>query len=284
MAFNYQTLKRIRNDAIQVGQIQTANFEDNAIHTEQIAGGAVTSAKLASNAVSLPANTVTGTLPTSKGGTGRTSTGGNNQILAVNSANNGLEFKQHGLQGMSVYTSSTTWTKPAGVRFVKVLVTASGGGGSGHGESGGAGGHAQEIINVTNVSSVSVTVGGEGGGTYYSGAGGNANSASFGNYCSASGGRGANRNNQHSGGVGGNGSGGNINVYGGGGRPHHTYSSCGGDSFWGGPVPAGHPQGGQFSWNHRSHAAYGAGGSGGYFHGNRGANGRRGCVVIYNYY
>ena len=65
MAFDYQTLKRIRNDAIQTGQVQTANFADNAIHTEQIASGAITSAKLASSAVNLAGNTVTCLLYTS---------------------------------------------------------------------------------------------------------------------------------------------------------------------------------------------------------------------------
>lgn len=284
MAFNYQTLKRIRNDAIQTGQVLLANIQDNAIHSSKVASGAVTSDKIATSAVNLAASTVTGTTPISKGGTSRTSVGGAYQILGVNSANNGLEFKTHGIQGMNVFTGSGTWTRPSGVRYIKVMVQGAGGGGSGHGESGAAGGHAQEVINVTSVSSVYVTVGGGGGGTYYSGAGGNGNTSSFGNYCSASGGAGANRNNQHSGGVGGVGSGGNINVYGGGGRPHHTYSSCGGDSFWGGPTAAGHPQGGQFSYNHRAHAAYGSGGSGGYFHGNRGADARPGMVVVYNYY
>ena len=116
------------------------------------------------------------------------------------------------------------------------------------------------------------------------GAGGNAGGTSFGNYCSASGGYGANRNNQHSGGLGGVGSGGTLNIYGGGGQPHHTRSSVGGQNFWGGAVAAGHPQGGHFSHRHESHASPGAGGSGGYFTGHRGANGRNGMVVVVMYY
>ena len=47
---------------------------------------------------------------------------------------------------------------------------------------------------------------------------------SFGGYCSASGGYGANCSQQHAGGVGGNGSGGNLNVYGGGGDGHGSFT------------------------------------------------------------
>jgi hypothetical protein len=187
------------------------------------------------------------------------------------------------ITSMQVFTGSGTWTKPAGVRFIKVQVVGGGGGGSGHGESGGAGGYSERVIDVQSVTSVSVTIAGEVNGTYYSGAGDNGNGSSFGSYCSASGGYGANRNNQHSGGLGGVGSGGNLNIYGGGGQSHHNYSSVGGSSFFGGAVAAGHPQGGNFSHNHQSHSAPGSGGSGGYFNGHRGSNGRPGMVVVTHY-
>ena len=184
------------------------------------------------------------------------------------------------ITSMQVFTSSGTWNKPSGVKYIKVQVVGGGGGGSGHGESGGAGGYSEEVINVTGISSVSVSVSGQSNGTYYRGAGQNGGGSSFGSYLSASGGYGANRNNQHSGGLGGNGSSGNLNIYGGGGQAHHSYSSEGGRSFWGGAVAAGHPQGGHFSHNHQNHSAPGSGGSGGYFNGHRGSNGRPGMVVI----
>ncbi|UYA57524.1 collagen-like protein [Synechococcus phage S-CREM1] len=183
-----------------------------------------------------------------------------------------------------VFTSSGTWTKPAGVRFIHVRVQGGGGGGSGHAESGGAGGYSERIIDVTAVTSVAVTVSGEAGGTYYSGAGGNGGTSSFGSYCSASGGFGANRNNQHSGGLAGVGSGGDLNIYGGGGESHHGRGgNVGGTSHFGGSVAAGHPQGGNFSHNHQSHSAPGSGGAGAHYHSHLGSNGRPGLVVVTHY-
>jgi hypothetical protein len=284
MAFSYQTLKRITGTAIVDDTLTGADLADGLVSNQKIVGANVTSAKIDTNAVNMGSNVVTGTTPTSKGGTGRTTVGSANQLFTVNSSGNGTTFSNHGIYGMSVYTGGGTWSKPSGVRYVKVQVQGAGGGGSGHGESGGSGGYSERIIDVTGVNSVSIGVGGAGSGTYYSGAGGNSSGSSFGNYCSASGGYGANRNNQHSGGLGGVGSGGTLNIYGGGGQPHHTRSSVGGQNFWGGAVAAGHPQGGHFSHRHESHASPGAGGSGGYFTGHRGANGRNGMVVVVMYY
>ena len=283
MAFDYQLLKKITNASIVDSGVQNADFDDLSITTDKIADGDIGSAKLGTGSVQLNATTVTGTLPISKGGTGRTTIGSAYQ-LAIRDSGGNISFANSGLASMNVYRSNGTWSKPSGVRYIKVCVVGSGGGGSGHGESGGAGGYAEEIIDVTSVNSVTVTIGGAAGGTYYSGRGGNGGASSFGSYVSAGGGYGANRNNQHSGGLGGVGSGGNLNIYGGGGQPHHTRSSPGGPGFWGGPTAAGHPQGGQFTYNHRNHAAPGSGGSGGYFYGNRGANTVTGMVVVYNYY
>ena len=183
-----------------------------------------------------------------------------------------------------VFTSSGTWTKPGNIRFIHVKVQGGGGGGSGHGECGGAGGYSERIINVQSITSVPVTVAGEVNGTYYSGPGDNGGSSSFGSYCSASGGFGANRNNQHSGGLAGVGSGGDLNIYGGGGDSHHGRgANLGGTSHHGGAVAAGHPQGGNFSHNHQSHSAPGSGGSGAHYHGHRGSNGRPGLVVVTHY-
>mgnify|MGYP001206935150 FL=1 len=191
-----------------------------------------------------------------------------------------------GIRSMQVWTSNGTWSRPSGVKTIMVTVTGAGGGGSGFCESGGAGGTAQRQIDVTNVSSVSVTVGNPGGGTNYSGCGGSGNTSSFGSYCSASGGYGANCRQGRAGGIGGNGSGGNLNVYGGGGNgwgSNHSYGSHqAGASYFGGSQPASHNQR-NYAHRHQSHAAWGAGGNG-TRQSNRGARGREGVVVVHEFY
>lgn len=283
MPFNYQTLKNLTGSAIVDLQIGTSQITDRSIPDADITAGAVTSGKMASSAVDLASSTVTGTLPISKGGTGLTSIGGSNTMLRTNSSNNGLEYAVAGFSGMQVFTGGGTWNRPSGVRYIRVKVQAAGGGGSGHGESGAAGGYAERVLDVSGISSVSVYVGGGGGGTYYSGAGGNGDYASFGPYASAQGGHGANRQNQHSGGVSGGASGGDLNIHTGSGGSHHHSFGPGGTSHFGGPAPSGHPQGGHFSHNHQAHSAPGTGGTGGYFHGHRGSDGRPGIVVVEEY-
>ena len=191
-----------------------------------------------------------------------------------------------GARSMQVWTSNGTWSRPSGVRTILVTVTGAGGGGSGHCESGGAGGTSQRQVDVTNVSSVTVTVGNPGGGSNYAGCGGSGNTSSFGNYCSASGGYGANCRQQHAGGIGGNGSGGSLNIYGGGGNghgSHHSYGShASGGSYWGSGQPSSHRQN-NYAHRHQSHAAWGAGGNGAQ-HGNRGARGREGVVVVHEFF
>jgi hypothetical protein len=191
------------------------------------------------------------------------------------------------ITSMNVYTGNGTWSRPTGVRYIHVRVQGGGGGGSGHSESGGAGGYSERIINVESVSSVSVTVGGAGTGTWYFGFGNDGGTSSFGGYLSAGGGHGANRINAHSGGLGRNGSGGDLNVWGGGGFSHTDHrmggGGLGGASHFGGSVAAGWPNGGHFSHNHQDHAAYGAGGSGGHFHSFRGSDGKSGVVIVTNY-
>ena len=191
-----------------------------------------------------------------------------------------------GIRSMQVWTNNGTWTKPDGVGTIIVTVVGAGGGGSGQCESAGAGGMSRRVLDVQNTSSVSVTVGNPGGGTGYSGCGGGGNTSSFGSYCSASGGYGANCRQQHAGGIGGNGSGGTMNAYGGGGNGYGNWSTYGnhnaGVSYMGGSQPSAHNQG-NYAHRHQSHAAWGAGGNGAQF-GDRGARGREGVVVVYEYY
>ena len=214
--------------------------------------------------------------------------GNANKMLSTNGSNLTWETvsTNAGVRSMQVWTSNGTWYRPSGVKTIMVTVTGAGGGGSGFCESGGSGGTSQRQVDVTNVSSVSVTVGNPGGGSNYSGCGGNGNSSSFGGYCSASGGYGANCRQQHAGGIGGNGSGGNLNVYGGGGNGHGSYHSYGnhssGRGYWGGGQPASHVQR-NYGHHHQGHAAWGAGGNGAR-QGNRGAAGRQGVVVIHEFY
>jgi len=208
----------------------------------------------------------------------------------LRSTGSGLEWAEGagaaGIRSMQVWTSNGTWTRPTGVKSIIVTVVGAGGGGSGHCESGGAGGMAERVVDVTNVSSVSVTVGNPGGGTNYSGCGGNGGTTSFGSYCSASGGYGANCRTQHAGGIGGNGSGGSVNVYGGGGNGHGSHYSygnnVGGKSYMGGSQASSHSQN-NYAHRHQNHCAWGAGGNGAK-HGNRGARGREGVVVVQEFF
>ena len=105
---------------------------------------------------------------------GRLAIGAAGHALKVNASANGLEYGDvsAGLQNMNVYTTagSHTWTKPSGVKKVKVFVTGGGGGGmsgpsnDNPGSSGGGGGTAIKIIDVTSISSVSITIGAGGNG------------------------------------------------------------------------------------------------------------------------
>jgi len=283
MPFNYQSLKNLTNSSFVSASIDSADIAGLTVTGGKIANSAITAAKLATSAVNTTAATVTGVLPVAKGGLATNSFAGAYRAFFSNGTvpTAGL----HGIASLQVYTSSTTWNRPAGVRYIRVQLVGSGGGGSGHGEGGAAGGYAERYLDVTAISSVSITIAGGGGGTFYANAGGNAGGSSFGPYLSCSGGHGANRQNQHSGGVSGVGSGGNLNIHQGGGFSHHARSaqSCA-NTFFGGGAPSSHPQGGNFGHNHQSHTSPGTGGAGAHFHGHRGSDGRPGMCVITNFY
>ena len=196
-----------------------------------------------------------------------------------------VTWQQVGPTGIRVFTASGTWTKPPGVTKILVKLVGGGGAGSGVGETGAAGGYAEKIIDVTSISSVSVTIGlGSTSPTYYSGAAGSGSTTSFGSFLTATGGRGGNSSHQHCGGLPGVGSNGDLNLYGGGGSGHMYWAGPpGGSSYFGGAGATGHPQGGNYAHNHSSHAPPGCGGSAGYHTSNLGANGRDGIVVVYEF-
>jgi len=197
-----------------------------------------------------------------------------------------------GLKSMQVFTSSGTWTRPSGITTIKVYVTGGGGGASPVNSDdisggGGAGATAIEIIDVTSVSSVAVTVGAGHAGVANNGSNNEAagNASSFGGYCTGGGGYTA-------GGFwgiagrGGTATGGDINIYGGDGQggaidqtsPVYEASGTGGGSFWG--------QGGRGSTianaSLRAGHAFGSGGGGASVTGT-GASGADGIVIVEEY-
>jgi hypothetical protein len=198
-----------------------------------------------------------------------------------------------GFKSMQVFSTpgTFTWTKPAGINRVKVIVTGGGGGGGSTNtddlaNGGGAGATCIKVIDVTSVSSVSITVG--------AGRAGNSdgqslavsygNPSSFGSYCTAGGGSNGGGG-WAIGGYGGTGSGGDINIQGGDGMggeiditsPYIT-GGTGGASYWG--------DGGcgdsKTNYSGRVGSAYGSGGGGGA--NNRGGyTGAGGIVVVEEY-
>ena len=190
-------------------------------------------------------------------------------------------FRHIGPTSISTFFNSGTWSRPDGINRVIVRVVGGGGGGSGHSESAGAGGYAEEVIDVRGISSVYCTVGnGSQSGTYYSGNGGGGGTSSFGNYLSASGGLGANQTYQHCGGLGGLGSGGNLNIYGGGGTGHMNYLGFGGGGFFGSGTLSAHGNWNQGARSNQLKAPRGAGGTSGYQGSYQGANGMAGAVIV----
>jgi len=178
-----------------------------------------------------------------------------------------------GFQSIQTFSSNGTYTKPAGIKKIKVYTTGGGAGGAGaasnsdFGGGGGAGGTAIEVLDATSINTVTVTVGAGGAavtGDHHGNAGA---TSSFGSYHSASGGgvgRHGNAGNVF-GGAGGTASGGDINITGGSGNfgddsdNNHMAGGSGGSSFWGG---AGRGCTGSGSYS-GTDGVFGSGGGGG---------------------
>jgi hypothetical protein len=191
--------------------VDTADIADGAISTAKIADSAITDAKISGMASSK----LTGDLPAISG-------------AALTGISAGLSGPNK-----EIFTSSGTFTVPAGVTSIKVIVV--GGGASGTAQrnnlrrqctaGGGGGGTAIKwITGLTAGDTVAVTIGAGGTGTTSSPYYGNGGTSSFGSYCSATGGQGRVNNDGNNesgytsssfGGIGGTATGGDFNIAGG---------------------------------------------------------------------
>ena len=195
-----------------------------------------------------------------------------------------------GLVSIQSFTSSGsyTWTKPADINLIKVYVTGGGGGthsnAGGNYATGGAGGTSIKIIDVSAITSITLTVGAGGAGNT-GGAGGAGGTSSFGTHCSATGAQGGFLGTANGiyfgGGLPGVGVNGVINLNGGGGSRAGSTNvhTQGASSYWGG---AGN---GIYNTSQGSASVSGThgGGGGGMYDASALSNGGTGVVLVEEY-
>lgn len=198
-----------------------------------------------------------------------------------------------GYQSVQVFTAGGTWNRPAGISLVRIICVGAGGGAggttSGGGTStsggGGGGGTALLTLDVSAVSSATVTIGSGGSGGGAGATGSTGGTSSFGAHCSATGGAGGAgmgsvSSNTANGGAGGTGSSGDVNIPGG----------YGGISIArGGNITCTGGGGGNYlcastGYNTNTTAlGYGVGGSGVLGGGITGRAGSDGIIIVYEY-
>lgn len=227
------------------------------------------------------------------GGTGFGTPSSSNKFLTEESPDSTTIFP---LPVVRTYTTNSTWSKPAGLKYVVVELVGSGGGGGsgagtdGSGGGGGGGGYSKKTIAAASLGATEAVTIGLGGSAGSSSDGGNGNTTSFGSHLQATGGSGGGRGQQsagNAGGAGGVGSNGDINLKGDGGASGYSDagstsalvgSGKGGSSLLGGGAEGAGTNGSTGSTG----GNYGGGGSGGYS-GNGGA-GAPGFVIVTEHY
>jgi len=171
---------------------------------------------------------------------------GDTVTLGSGASSSGFGAAVAGIAGVSTFTSSGTWTKATreaalGVTIKRVIVYVTGGGGSasasqGGNYSAGGAGTAIKLIDVSSISSATVTVGSGGAGVHYSPAqsGNNGGDSIWSDgtntVTGGGGGRGIYNGGENTG-LGGTATGGDININGGN-APSLLYGQAGG-SYWG---------------------------------------------------
>ena len=220
------------------GTIDAAKLADNSVTAVKILASSVTNAKLADDAVT-SAKIIDDAVTIAKlAATGTAQAGtylqGDNTWGAIASS---------GFNSVQVFTTSGTWTKPTDITKIIVEVQGAGGGGGGggvsKGDGGGGGGYARKFLDVTNIDTVTVTVGaaGAGGASNSPGLAGGLSSfvklTGSGSFTDVVGNGGVQgQPNNLSGGAGGTATGGDIHINGGYGGGYTNENNVGGGSFF----------------------------------------------------
>jgi len=197
-----------------------------------------------------------------------------------------------GLASVQTFTSSGTWTRPSGI--TKVIIEVQGGGGGGASDNGSqyahtgcGGGYAKKFLDVSSISTATITVGAGGAGIAVAGtpnAGGASSWADGTNTVTGNGGNGGSPNSGSSANrssVGGTGVGGDINIQGGPSSSDYNDEGNFGMSFMGI---------GGAGWTSiaastavKDGTGYGSGGGGNPYSGQTSGSGADGIVIVWEY-